>query len=38
MAEKNRGFLREVFDVFLGIAVVIGAVALLGAGIEHLKS
>lgn len=38
MAEKDRGFLREVFDIVIGIAVVVGAVALLGAGIEHLKS
>jgi hypothetical protein len=36
MAEKDHGFLHEVFGIFLRIAIVVGAVALLGVGVERL--
>ena len=37
MSEKQPGLLHEVFNLFVGVVVVLGAAALLGAGIEDLK-
>jgi len=36
MAEKGRGVIGETLGFLFRVAVVVGVIALLGAGIEHL--
>lgn len=38
MSEVERSPFREALDLFLGVAVVLGTLALLGIELDHLKS